>query len=94
MSNRKVMLIGALFTVLISVLYVRSRYVLVELSYKITDSYQVRESLRHETQLLELELSTLQSPSRIEKYARKHLKISDDIASDRVTLHGFSEGSQ
>jgi cell division protein FtsL len=63
-------------TILASLLYVRSRFLLIELSYDLTDKRELKSKLGQERRALTLELATLQNPDRVERIARQKLKLT------------------
>lgn len=64
-----------LATILVSILYVRSRFLLIELSYRLNQQEKLARSLEQQRQSLSLELAILKSPSRIEKLANQKLGL-------------------
>lgn len=69
MTGRGVMLLTAIVTLLVSLLYVRSRFWTVELSYSISQKREHKTQLEQERRALILELATLRNPKRIERIA-------------------------
>lgn len=86
MTNRVAFILALLTTVLMSLLYVRSRFLLVELSYKVMSSQKEKELLEQQKRALLLELATLQSPRRIEKIARNKLNLSEALTPNTVVF--------
>jgi cell division protein FtsL len=66
----------AVVTILASLLYVRSRFLLVEMSYEIAAKREQKSKLDQEKRELTLELATLQSSSRIERIAARQLNLT------------------
>ncbi|MCB0326682.1 MAG: cell division protein FtsL [Bdellovibrionales bacterium] len=63
-------------TVFCSLVYVRSRFFVVELSYEIAQKRRHKENVEKENRELSLELSILKSPSRIENIAKEKFSLS------------------
>ncbi len=83
----RLMLASAVFlTVVASLLYVRSRFLLIELSYDLADKKELRAKLEQEKRALMLELATLQSPERIERIARRRLGLTRSQTSVPVIV--------
>ncbi|MFH1018031.1 MAG: cell division protein FtsL [Pseudomonadota bacterium] len=74
--SRRFFLMAAVVTVLASLLYVRSRFLLIELSYDLSQKRELRTSLEQEKRALTLELTTLQNPERVERIARDKLGLT------------------
>ena len=64
----------------LTLLYVRSRFLVVELSYQVNSKSDTKRGLDKKKRELNLELSVLQSPRRIEERAREKygLKYADE----------------
>ncbi len=62
---------AALFTLALALLYVRSRFLTVELSYDVAQRQEQKAALEEERRALTLELATLRNPKRVEKIAEK-----------------------
>ncbi|MCB0308219.1 MAG: cell division protein FtsL [Bdellovibrionales bacterium] len=75
MGKRPFMILMAIITLVFSVLYVRSRFLLVELSYKLTKAQQIHKDLEQKKQDLSLELAVLKSPARVEAIASRELGL-------------------
>jgi len=58
-----------------ALLYVRSRFLVVELSYDINAKRKEKQKLEQLKREYTLELATLQNPGRIEKIAREDLHL-------------------
>ena len=59
-----------------TLLYVRGRSVLVELSYDLSEKRSRIAKLKEERRSLSVELATLKSPQRVERIARQKLNLS------------------
>lgn len=70
MKNKYFLLLILGISVL-TLLYVRSRFLVVELSYKFNERSEEKRSLEKRKRELNLELSVLQSPRRIEEKAKE-----------------------
>ena len=83
MSGRGVMMLALFVTAVMSLLYVRSRFLIVELSYGVSQKQEEKTRLEQERRGLVLELATLRNPKRIELFAaqRLGLKRPSDVRS-------------
>ncbi|MEZ4705009.1 MAG: cell division protein FtsL [Bdellovibrionota bacterium] len=72
--NILISMLGA--TVLCSLVYVRSRFLVIELSYDINQKRSEKEQLEKNHRELSLELSVLKSPKRIENLAQEKYHLS------------------
>ena len=83
MSGRKLMLLTLVVTLVISLLYVRSRFWIVELSYAVSQRQEWKTKMEQERRSLTLELATLRNPKRVERIAaqRFNLKRPSDVKS-------------
>lgn len=86
MTRRQSLYLLALVTLLISMFYVRSRFLLVELSYKTLKAQKLRKDLERQRQDLTLELAILKSPSRIEKVASEKLGLERTSVVSTINL--------
>ncbi len=86
MSKRGVVYLALLTTLLVSLLYVRSRFFLVELSYKISRALESKSSLEQEKRELSLELSTLKNPDRIERIATQKFGLKRIQTSASIVM--------
>jgi cell division protein FtsL len=68
--------IALLTTLAVSLLYVRSRFLLVEMSHAISQSQQEKAQLEQQKRMLTVELATLKSPRRIERIASQELGLT------------------
>lgn len=77
------MVLTLIVTLLISLLYVRSRFWVVEMSYLVSEKQSKKLQLEHERRTLSLELATLQNPKRVERLALKKLNLErpEDLQS-------------
>lgn len=74
--NKKGVLIAMMcLTAFLSILYVRSRFLVVELSLKIQEAQKTKSQYERQKNLLMLELETLKNPKRIEKIVSEHLGL-------------------
>lgn len=73
-------------TVLFSVLYVRSRFLLVELSYKTLSEQKLKKELEQKKQQKMLELAQLRSPSRIEDIASRKLGLTRNSQGELIFI--------
>ena len=72
----------------LTLFYVRSRYLVVELSYQVNEKSAEKRMLEKKKRELNLELSVLQSPRRIEEKARDKfaLKYTTDDTQKKVFM--------
>lgn len=75
MSKRGFWVLMSLATILFSILYVRTRFLVVELSYRLDQGEKETRKLEQQKQELSLELAILKSPARIETIASKNLGL-------------------
>jgi len=73
-------------TVAVSLLYVRSRFWMVELSYEMDQKRELKSKLLEEKRALTLELETLRSPRRIERIAQERLGLKKDPSAPSVIV--------
>jgi len=85
-KTRGLVVLAAFLTLGLSLLYVRSRFLMVELGYTLADKQRVRSELEQEKRALTLELATLRSPSRVEKIARSQLYLGRTASRDRSVV--------
>jgi cell division protein FtsL len=76
----------ALLAVVATLAYVRTRFLLVELSYEVGQKRTQKEKLEQDRRALTLELAMLRSPSRIERIARKDLNLTRNESSVPVVV--------
>ena len=78
-------------TILVSILYVRSRFLLLELSYRLNQQEKIARTLEQEKQALSLELAILKSPSRIEALAGQKLGLerSQNVQVVSLSMRDF-----
>ena len=76
MKRKLFLSIVGLFALGLTLFYVRARFLLVELSYQVSERRALKTELEQEKRELSLELSTLKSPNRIERIAKKKLGLS------------------
>ncbi len=60
----------------LSLLYVRARFLILEMSYAVNERQAKKSQLVREVRALELELATLKRPNRIESIAKKRLGLT------------------
>ncbi len=74
--------------IVLTLLYVRSRFLVVELSYQVNEKSSEKRMLEKKKRELNLELSVLQSPSRIEQKAKDKfgLKYTTDETQKKVFM--------
>ena len=77
-NRRTFVAMMSIFTVVFSILYVRSRFLLIELSHHLNRAQREKIVLERDLQSLSLELAQLKSPSRIEGIAREKLGLNRD----------------
>ena len=65
-----------LVTIMVSVLYVRTRFLVIQLSYEIRDFQKKKEKINQKKEMYELQLSMLKSPSRVQELAASKLGLS------------------
>lgn len=72
----------------LTLLYVRSRFLVVELSYSVNEKTEQKRILEKRKRELNLELSVLQSPRRIEEIAKQKfgLKYANEGFEKKVFL--------
>ncbi len=92
MKNRFLLITALAFTIAASLLYVRSRFLLIELSYDLADKRELKTKLEQEKRQLTLELATLQNPERVERIARQKLGLTRSQTSVPVVV--VSEGKR
>jgi cell division protein FtsL len=63
-------------SVVATLFYVRARFLVVELSYEVSQKRTERSQLEQEKRTLSLELATLRNPRRIEQFARTKLQLT------------------
>lgn len=61
---------------LLTLLYVRSRFLVVELGYEVSRQAQHKSALEKRKRELNLEISVLQNPRRIEEKAKEQFGLS------------------
>ncbi len=90
MSGKALACVAVLMTLVVSLLYVRARFLVVELSYEVSRAQKTKAILEQQKRALRVELATLRAPRRIEKFARKILGLKSSssltISSLRITL--------
>lgn len=74
------------FALCVSLLYVRSRFMLVELSYRVSEAKKERDLLQQEQNLLAVELAVLKSPKRIQRIAKNKLNLSSRKSAPKVYM--------
>jgi cell division protein FtsL len=79
-------MLAGVITLAVSLLYVRSRFLAVELSYALTEKRSVLSKLEQEKRALTLELATLRTPARVERIARTKLGLRQHRAQERTVL--------
>lgn len=86
--KNKHFLILVLGLIILTLFYVRSRYLVVELSYQVNESVAEKRALEKRKRELNLELSVLQSPRRIEGKAKEKfgLKYTTDETQKKVSM--------
>jgi cell division protein FtsL len=77
MKSRNFILI-VLGMIVLTLCYVRSRFLVVELSYYINEKGAEKRALEKKKRELNLELSVLQSPRRIEEKAKQRFGLKYD----------------
>lgn len=75
MSGKRFIVLTLIVTLLVSLLYVRSRFWVVEMSYQISQKNNQKLALEQERRVLGLELATLRNPKRVEHLALKKLNL-------------------
>ncbi len=88
--RRRVLLVAAGVTILASLLYVRSRFLMIELGYHVAEKRELQTKLEQEKRELTLELTTLQNPERVGRIARDKLGL--DRAQTSVPVIVVNEG--
>ncbi len=73
-------------TLLASLLYVKGRLLVVELSYSLSQKEAERSKLERERQALMVERATLRSPDRIEKIARSKLGLHHSLSGVSMVI--------
>jgi cell division protein FtsL len=83
MSGRGLMLLTVLVTLVVSLFYVRSRFLIVELSYGVSRKQEEKTKLEQDRRSLTLELATLRNPKRVERIASQKfgLERPSDVKS-------------
>ena len=76
MKGRLLAPMAIVLAVAAALFYVRTRFLLVELSLDVGKENATRARLEQETRALTLELATLKSPARIEQIARTKLHLT------------------
>lgn len=69
-----------------SLLYVRSRFLLVELSYKVSAAQRTQETLLQKKNLLSLKLAVLKSPKRVQSLAKDYLGLNESQTPIKINM--------
>lgn len=70
-----------------SLFYVRLRFLFIEMNYEVAQKQSLRTQLEKDNRGLTIELATLSSPARIERFARTRLGLrKSDSAVPSVVL--------
>ena len=87
-SSRKKCIVAAtlLMTLAFSLLYVRSRFLLLELSYEVGQLEKSLTQKENDRDILLLEVAVLKNPKRIQKIAREKLNLHSSVHPISVTL--------
>lgn len=82
-----------LAVIVLTLFYVRSRFLVVELSYHVNEMSQAKRVLEKRKRELNLELSVLQSPRRIEEKAKEKfgLKYEKEGFQKKVFIKSKAE---
>lgn len=74
--------------IILTLLYVRTRYFIVELSYQVNERSSEKRALEKKKRQLNLELSLRQSPRKIEEKARDKfgLKYTTDDTQKKIFM--------
>lgn len=87
LSHKKLLAVAALLmTLSFSLLYVRSRFLLLELSYQVGQLEQSLAKKENERDILLLELAVLKNPKRIAKIAKEKLNLNPSVHPISVTI--------
>jgi cell division protein FtsL len=86
MSGKGLMVLTLIVTLLVSLFYVRSRFLIVELSYDVTQRQEWKMKLEQERRALTLELATLRNPKRMERIAAQRLGLERPTGMKSVVL--------
>ncbi len=86
MRSKSIIFVVVTLTILLAVLYVRSRFLVVELSFDIGELQKEKLILERKKNILQIELEVLKTPKRIEKYAVEHLGLKQNALSTSVVL--------
>ncbi len=87
MKDRSILfLVGA--AIILTLFYVRSRFLVVELSYNMNEKGAEKRLLEKKKRELNLELSVLQSPRRIEEKAKQKfgLKYNNETYQKKIFM--------
>ena len=86
MTGRGMMWIALFVTLVASLLYVRSRFLVVELSYDVSRRQESKTQLEQERRSLILELATLRNPRRVERIASQKLGLEHPSGMESVVI--------
>ena len=86
MSRKGIMFLALVITVAISLLYVRSRFLLIELSYAVSKAQDLKAKLEQEKRSMILELATLKDPKRIELLASEYFGLDRQRSSKSIII--------
>ena len=85
-KKRIIMFLTLLVTLSFSLLYIRSRFLLVELSFLVSELERVAVSKEYERDTLLLELAVLKNPKRIQKIAKEKLYLLSSVHPVSITV--------
>ena len=87
LTYKKLLVVAILvMTLSFSLLYVRSRFLLLELSYQVGQLEQSLSRKENERDILMLELAVLKNPKRIAKIAKDKLNLNSSVHPISVTV--------
>jgi cell division protein FtsL len=85
-SGRGALILAVIATFILSLLYVRSRFLVVELSYEVSQRQQRKVELEQERRALVLELATLRDPKRMERIASQAFGLERPTGMESVVF--------
>ncbi|MFH1263731.1 MAG: cell division protein FtsL [Pseudomonadota bacterium] len=86
MTGRGLVGLCLLVTLVVSLFYVRSRFLVVELSYEVAQKQQKKTDLEQERRSLILELATLRNPKRVERIASQSFGLERPTGMESIVI--------
>ena len=88
MLQRRIMWAMFFVTILVSVFYVRTRFLVVQLSYEVRALQKEQDQINQKREMYELQLSMLKSPSRVQLLASSKLGLSLEPNAQTTVIYG------